>query len=1681
MTAQILSSELTNLIQESKRKHTDLRNAAEKSLEELKGLRATSEAQIAADLSQRPNFVTPFLIACGTKNVKFTGISIVCLQRLVVSRALPKSRLREVLEAFREATSAGLDVQLKILQALPSLLQNYADDLKGDLLAAALNICTILQASKNGIVNNTAAATLQQLVVSVFDKVVTEDKIALEVPTIGEAPVEDGTVQLRAAALDAYRVFNDLCLLTESQKPQFLRSTGMPQTFGLELIESVLTNHSDIFLTHPEQANVLRTRVMPFIISSLSEKLNFAVTVRIVRILYTLLRRHLSILSSEGEMALGLLTHMLDHDTALWKRSLCMEVLRGIFAEAALIRRIFATYDAQEGRKAILRDLVAAFVRISTEKPAVIGLGNQSTIPLSNQNGGTDQGMLEASGVPSMISSSISSSEPSAGVSTEWSTMRVPCIDQLDKTDPPLVPESYIYSLTLACISGFSEGLAKFILPLTVPDRSRKKTAKQAETESAPGAPDSRPNLDRRSSTKKNPVPVNPLSLEDHPLFDEVKICAGIVDECWPAILATCSTFLYAALDSDYYHGLVRSFQKFTHVAGLLRLATPRDAFLTTLGKAAVPSNILSTNTSQTTTPATPPVEGSSMFSNARGLLSVDSLVSQASSSISERGRQNSIEPGPTSLNTRNLLCLRALLNLGIALGPTLGSAWGIILGNLQEADLVLFSSTKSARPPTITAKSDKQNAGDDSALLVNFGTEIKAVETAAARLLESTVDFPNESFLEVVTALCSLFGRQETPQLVSKSTSPSSPRLEARRPSVHAYSHRRLQSINTAPATQNQEDLFALAKLGDVASINIDRFMAYSPDVSGWDVLTTEVSKAACSTTTPASVRLRAAEIIVRLVLESATVTLSLPDEPRSTIQLRLLETFRGALQPLESNERDSSVSTHGTDIDVHKVILEGLKSILEQCGETFISGWDIAFEIIGSVFVKSGNDHGLKTTTTRSSRLIRSSFNSLQLICSDFLSSLPNSCFIILVDTLYHFCTQDDDLNISLTTVTFFWVLSDFISGRTSSFSLSPNLIQGSDEKKLVEMASGKDLAVSDAALWMLLLLRLTAVTTDERLELRNSAIQTLLRIFDAYGDQLSPEAWSMCLQSVIFKLLSSIEEQLKTTSDSESKISDKDRSGWNETTVVVLNGITNLLADYLDTISSHPTFGESWEALIGHYKSLLNFKVLDVNTAVFDSLRQILSRGNLEQSKKTNFNQAALDMAWGLWSRSLPAVVPDPSDKRFDNQKFLVAYVSALQEIYRLIQLDLHVKRVQRMLTLLREAIQQASAATYSADIEYLTPLQTQVLEALKMIRTDIEGVPAALISQVSEFVGLAFNERETGSAKQRPTYVALSKASMNLTANLVLSHSFDHGIYTSGALASALTALSRPIVLKYSFPIITKSVSPWHQATTSSLAILAAVLPVLTGADLKEDVIRSIWASIVTIANAITTADCSDLPSTVDIKADQDFDITCFLTLRALITPALGSPVIPDKTRRIYTESLFHTSLIHAPSPTDLPPKQKPHDILSILSAPRKGSTIDPPPTPRAKISYICLSTLLSLVSLHSSSAAEIKLAQAAAPYLILRAGLTLRAYIADQPLRGRMPQPLSQRKELLFVLRELVGLRCETEAIPEADGVESEGRRHLFRLYPLLARAVRAAGRDQEVLEWLGRALDEVGG
>ncbi len=97
--------------------------------------------------------------------------------------------------------------------------------------------------------SSTAAATLRQLVMFVVDKVVDEDRRD-ELTNVDkiEATLPNGaTTKLGPSAHDAYAVFEDLCLLANSETPRFLKLDSLRKTFALELIESVLTNYHDLF------------------------------------------------------------------------------------------------------------------------------------------------------------------------------------------------------------------------------------------------------------------------------------------------------------------------------------------------------------------------------------------------------------------------------------------------------------------------------------------------------------------------------------------------------------------------------------------------------------------------------------------------------------------------------------------------------------------------------------------------------------------------------------------------------------------------------------------------------------------------------------------------------------------------------------------------------------------------------------------------------------------------------------------------------------------------------------------------------------------------------------------------------------------------------------------------------------------------------------------------------------------------------------------------------------------------------------------------------------------------------------------------------------------------------------------------------------------------------------------
>lgn len=159
-----------------------------------------------------------------------------------------QSSIAQLINILHELLNQSVEIQLKILQLILPLLTNY-DCIYDELLSQALLIAFRLQESKIAVVSSTAAATLRQLVILVFDKLAKDaDKDTQNISLEGIKLPSGQEAAVLPSLKDAFHVFQDLCLLTGAEPPVLLsKLRSLPKTLGLELLESVLTNHSLLF------------------------------------------------------------------------------------------------------------------------------------------------------------------------------------------------------------------------------------------------------------------------------------------------------------------------------------------------------------------------------------------------------------------------------------------------------------------------------------------------------------------------------------------------------------------------------------------------------------------------------------------------------------------------------------------------------------------------------------------------------------------------------------------------------------------------------------------------------------------------------------------------------------------------------------------------------------------------------------------------------------------------------------------------------------------------------------------------------------------------------------------------------------------------------------------------------------------------------------------------------------------------------------------------------------------------------------------------------------------------------------------------------------------------------------------------------------------------------------------
>lgn len=580
---------------------------------------------------------------------------------------------------------------------------------------------------------------------------------------------------------------------------------------------------------------------------------------------------------------------------------------------------------------------------------------------------------------------------------------------------------------------------------------------------------------------------------------------------------------------------------------------------------------------------------------------------------------------------------------------------------------------------------------------------------------------------------------------------------------------------------------------------------------------------------------------------------------------------------------------------------------------------------------------------------------------------------------------------------------------------------------------------------------------------------ALHTLFRIFDACGDQITLTSSRVCFKAVLFKMLSVNETQYVAA----KKTQDSGLEGWNETAVVLIDGVSKLYSQWLDAFKSDFSLAEIWTELLDQLNGFLNRKVLDVSRATFIGISRMLAEiENIESSTRTS----AVDKAWIVWGRNIPTKHLDTSKRWQDNQDALIAYVFCLAQLLRLFGQRIKLEQIKVALEQLRNCVIESTASSYSTDIDQMTPVQKAVLESLKAVPTTMPEAAFEVVEYIDGFVTLAY-KREDATSGTKQTFVALSKASMTMLGSFAMHHLHEPNINASDLVSKALIALDIPIHLKYAWDLEGKDPPPWKKATSTAVAILETSMPLHKDGE-NTNQVTSLCEAVIGVVAGIVTADCDAAKDPSAIPQDEDFDIDAFSRVRNLITPSLGSSTIADSVRRKYTESLFQNSLIHEPHPDDL--ARRGQELLEGLRSNHIGRVQDLPPTRRSRLSYLLLDELFDLVAVHDGSPERIKLAQAAAPYLILRTGLALKAYIFDQPLRGQMPQPWSQKKEMFHILRKLIELNSEPKAIPAAPGITSQHKKHLHRLYPFVVGALKAAWRDQEMVNALQRVLEAVG-
>ncbi|XP_047516899.1 protein MON2 homolog isoform X2 [Pieris napi] len=1175
----VLQNDFKTLSLETKKKYPQIREACDEAIEKLSLAANNPQASLYGVVNQ---ILYPLVQGCESKDVKIIKFCLGTIQRLIAQQGIDAKGARHIVDCLFNLGQANT-LELKLLQTA-ALLMTTSDLVHGDTLARTMVLCMKMVAACEGrdvSTSHAAAATVRQLVALVFERALAEADGTLNV---NPADVRIQTNQkapkdLKPCAVDAYLILQDIIQLINGDAANWLVGiSDVPKTFGLELLDTVLTDFSPVFFKITEFRFLLKEHVCALIIRLFSpnvkyraaftaphipgggagatppapDRPHFPVTMRLLRLVSIILHKYHDLLVTECEIFLSLTIKFLDPDKPLWQRALALEVLHKMTIQPDLLKSFCECYDMRPHATNIFQDIVNA-----------LGAYVQSLFVAANVN--TQPG---STGVPQQAGFYWKGVWLPLCVIFEPGTAKSIYIEMLDRTEAPTIQDGYGISVAYAClieiirsIAISVEGEEYYRLQELYDDNQNDNDEKEVITNTKAISNKDTDDTETRDITKNGHSESDQNSnivRKDSEMDDKDRqLSLQLIKSSWCGLVWGLSVLAEASIGE--LENILCAIQTLARVSGKVGVTNARDACIGALCRCALPAQYCVPVLGALAALACPWPAARAQPSPQADLRHHVVWVGTPLPCAQPPGQQQSF----VMVTSRHVTAMRALLQAARRDGDTMQQAWLPVLTTLQHLVWIL-----GLKPSTGGSMKASRASADANAVMSTSAVmaDLPALSAMLSRVFEASKNLDDVALHHLIDALCKL--SNEAMDL--------------------AYSNR-------------EPSLFAVAKLLETGLANMHRIEVM------WRPITNHLLEV-CQ---HPHIRMRewGVEAITYLVQAAFQYH---HNNPALVTEAR----ERLILEPLAElcNVRHC---------DVRARQLECAARLLHSRGEQLGAAWPLMMEIISAI------------CDQHSEQLVRSAFQCAQLVAGDLLGCAGPRCLRRVLAAAAAFARQTKELNISLTAVGLMWNISDYLYHKRDKLSVAlANEAAACPEYpdlppldrlwmclyvRLSELCTEPRAPVRRAASQTLF----SCIGAHGTL-LSKPAWRALLNILFPMLQQVQKQSNIASSEKVDTGEHILIHHTRNTA-----------QKQWAETQVLTLSGVSRVFHSRFQLLTSVGDFQRSWTALLDFIVDFALRKSHEVSVAALKSFQEVVTAAGRVESESAASNKRIWAAAWAAWT--------------------------------------------------------------------------------------------------------------------------------------------------------------------------------------------------------------------------------------------------------------------------------------------------------------------------------------------------------------------------------------------------------------------------------------------------------------